>query len=551
MFILLYADDIILGFKGKGVVAIFDAKTAINELSIFGYHSGLKVNPSKSYVLYKSTLLATPKTVAGLEVKKKLKYLGVWIGHITADEAYAIPLQKMIQRANYIRFLPLSLKEKAEMVMIWLIPCLYLTARSYEPTKDVESQLQNIQSIALGTNSWHLTKHILALGKKQGGVGLAPMGSYAAWLHSHTFVQLVKSPHTLLQQEVECSRAWAKKNAIIATESTLPFFQFAPINILRPTFLQKTMLAYSRSRKHEAIPPSPPSVFIGSMPLWHNVLFKNDSGHTYFSRKMLQKNRNTYSSVVAENGVEPTLFEGMPQQWLNIYCNVIRDIDAFLYNPPVAVPSSISIEQWVPGWTKKVMLLHMQTGLRPEQRRTEEVWKAFSKLKLPAGDYDFIRRTLWQKLPVGDRIHVRGAPRICPFDGLIEDHKHVTTQSCLYLQLASNILTAIFGPVKLSDGTICELGYIIDRYPEYSLVTTQGLALWAALKCSWSCRNDLRFKGQRPTYHSFVAIWRARLEVNAKTFDCKKRSLTFDYTAASVAPKRHPESPSNNRGEKL
>jgi len=51
-------------------MAINDAKAAICALSSFGYHSGLKINPSKSYVLYKSTLLATPETVAGLVVKQ-------------------------------------------------------------------------------------------------------------------------------------------------------------------------------------------------------------------------------------------------------------------------------------------------------------------------------------------------------------------------------------------------------------------------------------------------------------------------------------------------
>ena len=76
LFILLYADDIILGFTGKGAGAIFDAKTAMYALSIFGYFSGLKVNPAKSFVLYKPTLLDTPTSVAGLEVKKKTEVLG-------------------------------------------------------------------------------------------------------------------------------------------------------------------------------------------------------------------------------------------------------------------------------------------------------------------------------------------------------------------------------------------------------------------------------------------------------------------------------------------
>ena len=103
----------------------------------------------------------------------------------------------------------------------------------------MEIQLQNIQAITLGTNSWHPTKHILALGNKQGGRGLAPLGSYAPWVHSHTFVQLVKSPHTIQLQEVTRFQKWAENNAIIPTEFTLPYFQCAPISISTPTFVQK------------------------------------------------------------------------------------------------------------------------------------------------------------------------------------------------------------------------------------------------------------------------------------------------------------------------
>ena len=127
---------------------------------------------------------------------------------------------------------------------------------------------------------------------------------------------------------------------------------------------------------------------------------------------MAQKNRITYSSVVSEKGLETTLLEGMPQQWKYVYYSVIRGIETALYNPPVTVPPSITVDQWVPKWTKKAMLLHMQTGLSPEKIQPEEVWKAFSRLKLPAGEYDFIRRALWRKLSVGDRLHVRAGGKI-------------------------------------------------------------------------------------------------------------------------------------------
>ena len=147
-----------------------------------------------------------------------------------------------------------------------------------------------------------------------------------------------------------------------------------------------------------------------------------------------------------------------------------------------------------------------------------------------------------------------GRARECSFDGLSEDHEHMTTQSCMYMQFASNVLTAILGPAKLADGTVCELGYIIHKYPELSLTTTQGLAMWAALKCLWSCRNDPRFKGKRPTYNSFVTIWLARLEqwrsMPGISFSLKDLSQ-FDYSAAPLAPKWHPETPAYDRCEKV
>jgi len=218
-----------------------------------------------------------------------------------------------------------------------------------------------------------------------------------------------------------------KKQGVLVTESTLPYLQCAPMSITRPTFLQKTLLAYSRSRKYATVPPPPPSVLVGYMPLWPNVLFKNDSGQTYCSRKMLLRKGNPYGSVVSENGLEISSPEGMPQQWLDVYCKVINGVSSFLYNPPVPMKSTISVENRVPGWTKKVMLMNLQTDLRPEPRQWEEVWKVFSRLKLPPGECG---RTPWKKLPVGDRVHVRGGSRVCPFDGPIEDHKHTATQNC-------------------------------------------------------------------------------------------------------------------------
>ena len=238
MFMMLYADDIILGFKARGGIAKKDAAAAIYVLSIFGYFSGLRMNAQKTFVLYKSTLDPAPETVAGLTVVQKLKYLGIWLGHISAGQAYGPSLQAMYHRASYLRNLPLSLEEKAELLMIWIAPVVYLTAIAYAPNLQVESQLQIIQNLALSMNSWTLTKHMLAERGAAGGVELAPLSTYANWVHAKTFIRATTSPHMIPKYYMKQFQDWKRSKGIVVSEEFLPYFQLAPIPLGLPTFLQ-------------------------------------------------------------------------------------------------------------------------------------------------------------------------------------------------------------------------------------------------------------------------------------------------------------------------
>ena len=130
-----------------------------------------------------------PKTVAGIAFMKSLRNLGMQLGHLTVEQAYGTILGNLLLRARYISTLPLTLGEKASVLKIWAAPCVYLTAKVYYPSSSVVQQLNAIQSVAFGLNSWGLTRGILAEPAAMGGRALAPLGSYALWIHSQGFVQ--------------------------------------------------------------------------------------------------------------------------------------------------------------------------------------------------------------------------------------------------------------------------------------------------------------------------------------------------------------------------
>ena len=68
----------------------------------------------------------------------------------------------MLLRARYSCLLPLTLKEKAAVLGIWVAPCVYVTSRVYPATSAVGPQLNVVQLVALGLNRWGLTPVILS-----------------------------------------------------------------------------------------------------------------------------------------------------------------------------------------------------------------------------------------------------------------------------------------------------------------------------------------------------------------------------------------------------
>ena len=78
-----------------------------------------------------------PATYVGLAVKERVQYLGVQIGHVTAEQAYAPSMAKMKAHAASLKTLPLELCEKAAIFKIWVQLVVQLTAKVWEPSQKV------------------------------------------------------------------------------------------------------------------------------------------------------------------------------------------------------------------------------------------------------------------------------------------------------------------------------------------------------------------------------------------------------------------------------
>ena len=150
--ILLYADDILFCVPRCGLQHRRDLRVVMYRPRVFGIFSGLQVNTQKTYAILKSSGLdPQPETVAGVIVKKSIRYLGVQLGNITSDAAYASVIARMLLRARAMAALPLGLEEKAFLFASWVAPVCYLTARAYQPSQHVCSQMDMVHRTALGS----------------------------------------------------------------------------------------------------------------------------------------------------------------------------------------------------------------------------------------------------------------------------------------------------------------------------------------------------------------------------------------------------------------
>ena len=90
--VLLYADDLLITFHGPSLSCILAVGVCSEILQDFTFHVGLEVTPDKSAFVLEGEWSEFDKariSVHGWPIKDSYKYLGVFLGDISPQEAYA------------------------------------------------------------------------------------------------------------------------------------------------------------------------------------------------------------------------------------------------------------------------------------------------------------------------------------------------------------------------------------------------------------------------------------------------------------------------------
>ena len=58
----------------------------------------------------------------GIDIKQKVRYLGVRVGHVTSEEAYAPLIARVLYRAHFMRNLQLTHEERVALYQDWVLP---------------------------------------------------------------------------------------------------------------------------------------------------------------------------------------------------------------------------------------------------------------------------------------------------------------------------------------------------------------------------------------------------------------------------------------------
>ena len=78
---------------------------------------------------------------SGIKVVSSVRYLGVKMGTIASKHAFAAFMAEAQRRVNIASTLGLSLHERVQILKVWILPVLLLTARAYYPNPVVVSSL--------------------------------------------------------------------------------------------------------------------------------------------------------------------------------------------------------------------------------------------------------------------------------------------------------------------------------------------------------------------------------------------------------------------------
>ena len=209
------------------------------------------------------------------------------MGNISPKEAFAASMAEAQRRANIASTLGLSLQERVQILKVWILPVVLLTARAYYPDPVVISSLTTVFNTTLGFDSWGITIQQMAKMKTEGGHELA---SPYVWLMTQAgsaFSSYVSFPSiftTPLRLEFDL---WARKYGVDCQQASLSYLSLGPVPTKTMGFLAHSLKAFSKARQHVLDGPRKNAVLL-DMPLWHNSVFTNSKSNTYYCPSLIR-----------------------------------------------------------------------------------------------------------------------------------------------------------------------------------------------------------------------------------------------------------------------
>ena len=233
----MYADDLCSIVEGATLVSTL---SRVQEaMKIFAKFSGQVLNLGKCGVVIKGRLTASEQThvesvkdkqlLLGIPIVDSVKYLGVRMGNVTPDSAFAFPLGEAQRRVSSIAAYGLSLKECILLLKAWILPCVLLTARAYFPSDITVRALKPMYHTALVVYSWGVTLDNLAQPRELGGF-LLPTPK--VWLHAQfglPFHKLLQTPGVFTKKPVARFYSWCKTYGVCLNAWALPYLQMGPV----------------------------------------------------------------------------------------------------------------------------------------------------------------------------------------------------------------------------------------------------------------------------------------------------------------------------------
>ena len=277
-----------------------------------------------------------------------------------------------------------------------------------------------VQSMTLSMNSWGITRDILSEVESQGGISLVGLGPYALCMHSQTFVKYVQgAPATTTLRSATTPRSarsferWAEGVGLLLEERMLPYMRLAH-RCRRPAGgLGSVCMAYMRLRKHSAVMLAPPVGKEELLGLWHNARFVGARGRTVAPTMAIKRGFLRW-----RDGAYDDYLKALKSAHLQQFANGLATV--------LSVQSGLSqwrgdLGCWLEKWFSQCMLLASSRRVisRPAGMRGSE-WRAFSHLRVPGFDYDFVRKALWLNLPVAERLVAVSKSSVWAFDGQTE-----------------------------------------------------------------------------------------------------------------------------------